>query len=74
MALEHLERRRFVEDYLTSRGLAAVESNRAVLERVLDHMGSARGQAQAERALDALIRVRPERLARTIHRGNRGHV
>ena len=73
MVSEHLERQRFVEDYLASRGLAAVASNRAMLERFIGHMGSARGQEQAERALDALIRVRPERLVRTIHRGSRGH-
>ena len=74
MAAERLQRQRFVEDYLASRGLAAVASNRAMLERFLDQMGGARGQAQDERALDALIRVQPERLVRTIHRGSRGHV
>ena len=64
LAAEHRERARFLDRYMTSRGIPRTGRNRQTLAAFLDGAGSALAgsPAQTERALDALVRVRPERL------------
>ncbi len=74
LAAEHVERQKFVDAYIARRGLSSGDVDRDSLESFLAHAGSGlgRGPAQAERALDALLRVRAERVLRTSTGSRRG--
>ena len=74
LAAEALEREHFLDAYMQSRGLTADTMDRSVLAEFLQRAGYAGldSPAQAERMLDALLRVRPERVTRG-GRGTYGH-
>lgn len=74
LAAEHAERSRFLDAYMASRGIAPLRRNREALAAFLERAGGelAGNALEAERVLDAYIRVRPERLAKPRSRSRRG--
>ena len=67
LAAGDIERQRFLDGYIASRGLSADATNREMLLSFLNRSGTPwiDSPAQAERLLDAFIRVRPEQVIRS---------